>query len=394
MLVVDVLVLNMKKFLPYIVLFIIGFAIYSNCLSNEMFWDDDDFILNNEFVHDASNWKHWFTDNVIAGRGMVSNYYRPLLLGVFSAQWAMWKDWVVGYHLTSVFLHIACGFLIYSLLGKTFSRNISLALSALWIAHPMHSESVVYANSLGDQLFTVFVLSGLLLYEKNYFLSLLCYPLAIMSKETGIILMPLLALSVFIRGIKGEDFIKIIPFVVIAGFYVYLRATILNFGGTFNFSQQEIGLDARFATFFASLAWYIGFILFPYDLRVERLMPFHSFNTTLTSETWNGFVYKIGVLTSAYDGGGWVGAPSIFAYAPWIGVIIFIFAAIVFFNYLKTKPLISLGIGWFFIAWLPMANLFNIINSTFYEHFMYVPMVGILIILGSILCQKKKQFSF
>jgi hypothetical protein len=202
--------------------------------------------------------------------------------------------------------------------------------------------------------------------------------------------MPLIILIEFIQGRWKSTFIKILPFVAIAGIYLWLRATVLNFAGSFNFYQQPIPFDIRLATFFSALAWYVGFILFPYQLRVERVFPFYDLNTPVIT-TWNGFIHKTGELTSAYDGGGWGGFISPFTFAPWIGMMIFLFAVMVFFKYLKTKPLISFGIGWFFISWLPMANLFNMINSTFYEHFMYVPIMGFLIMVFGIYKHKDRN---
>ena len=51
------------------------------------------------------------------------------------------------------------------------------------------------------------------------------------------------------------------------------------------------------------------------------------------------------------------------------------------FKYWKSKPWISLGVGWFFIAIAPTSNVLVPINAVLYEHFLYMPMIGIVLIV-------------
>src|SRR3989344_3556288 len=64
---------------------LLGIVLYANTLNNQMFWDDNDFILNNQYVHNWKNIPQYFSENLIAGVGLVSDYWRPVLLMVFSA---------------------------------------------------------------------------------------------------------------------------------------------------------------------------------------------------------------------------------------------------------------------------------------------------------------------
>lgn len=43
----------------------------------------------------------------------------------------------------------------------------------------------------------------------------------------------------------------------------------------------------------------------------------------------------------------------------------------------KKIPIVSFGILWFFVALFPMSNLLIPVNDLIYEHWMYVPMVGV-----------------
>ena len=91
------------------ILIIVGVFVYAFNLNNPLFWDDTDWIVNNLFVHSFSwdNIKSWFTQNILAGIGQNSNYYRPLLLFTFALNYMLGGENPVGYHLLSNALHIA-----------------------------------------------------------------------------------------------------------------------------------------------------------------------------------------------------------------------------------------------------------------------------------------------
>jgi hypothetical protein len=165
-----------------------------------MFWDDNDFILNNQFI---KNWHYlpkYFSENIIAGAGLLSNYWRPVLLFVFSLQWHLWQDWPAGYHFINASFHITDTILLYFLLFSLFKKRWLAGLTALiFLAHPLQTEAVSYVSGLGDSLSTFFLFLSIIFYLKHrlsqkppskssfYFLSLLMYPLALMAKETAFV---------------------------------------------------------------------------------------------------------------------------------------------------------------------------------------------------------------
>src|SRR3990167_4919130 len=96
-----------RKLFCMIFLVVLGFSIYGNTLNNELFWDDDQFILENKYIRDWESFPKFFSENVIAGAGRSSDYWRPALLTVFSIEWHMWGDSPFGFHLTNTLFHIA-----------------------------------------------------------------------------------------------------------------------------------------------------------------------------------------------------------------------------------------------------------------------------------------------
>ena len=41
---------------------LLGIVLYANTLNNQMFWDDNDFILNNQYVHNLKNIPQYFSE--------------------------------------------------------------------------------------------------------------------------------------------------------------------------------------------------------------------------------------------------------------------------------------------------------------------------------------------
>jgi len=362
-----------KRWPGVLLIVLTGMVAYHNCLPNEMFWDDDDFINNNRFIRDFHYWPLWFSQNLVAGSYLVSNYWRPLLLILFATEWHFWQNWVYGWHAVSVGVHILAAVTLYFLINRLFAQGLLALLTALiFVCHPVHNEAVVYVNSMGDSLATFIVLSSLLLYarfrqsqkpawaSRSYWGSLMLFPLALLSKETGFVLVGLLPLTDFLLLSKAKSFAGRVkqtagaawPFIVLAIIYVALRATVLNFNNSFNFYNASNPFTShpsiRLMTFFKAMVQYAGFLFFPYQLRVERNFP------------WAQSLLQWDVLA---------------------GAVLIGFMLYCAFKYWRTRPLISFGIGWFFIAIVPASNILVPINAVIYEHFLYMPMIGIALIV-------------
>ncbi len=338
-----------------------------------MFWDDDDFILKNRYIKGFQFWPLWFSQNLVAGSYFVSNYWRPFLLFLFTIEWHLWKDWVYGWHAVSVLAHSGCGIMLYFLMNRLFDRRaLALVIALLFVAHPCHNEAVVYVNSIGASLATLFVLTSLLCFTRFaqsqtpapksalFYLSILLYPLALLCKETGFVLVALIV-TVDILLIQkhssfwhrlGTSLKRTWVFIALAIAYVIARGTVLNFSNSFNFYNENneftTNIGLRLLTFFKAMTQYSGFLFFPYELRVERQMP------------WAHSLLEWDVLW-----GGLITATMVFCV----------------FRFWRSRPWLSFGCVWFFMAIAPASNVLVPINATLYEHFLYCPMIGIMLIV-------------
>ncbi len=360
-----------------IFLFIIfGFIIYANTFAVPIFWDDEDNITNNQYIKNWDYFPRFFSENLIAGAGLVSNYWRPMLLVIFSTGWHIWGDWPGGYHFINISLHIANAILLFLILTYLFKhRGLAFLTSSVFLVHPLQTEAITPATGTADPLWVLFAFLGIFFYLKfrisnklsfqsgYYFLSLAMYVLALMSKEIAIIIPALIFISdFFFKPMKEKmsfkerlkKIIKIIwPFLVLAGFYILLRTTVLNFQNTFNFYNQESNAFAshfyiRFFTFFRVLIVYLGLFFWPHNLHMERSVEI---------------------------------ATSFFSLDVILGGLLFAGLLILAFTQFKRLPILSFGILWFFIGLAPTSNILVPINNTLYEHWLYLPLIGIFLIL-------------
>lgn len=312
-----------ENFILIMVIIVAGFSVFAFNLNNPLFWDDIDWIVNNPFVHSFSweNVKNWFTQNILAGIGLSSNYYRPFLLFTFTLNYFFGGDSPFGYHLLSNALHISNAILIFLILFSVFKNKfISFWTSLIWLVHPLQTEAVTYVSGRGDPLNVFFMLLILYLwinniasrYEKTMdnrpahqsfsdklpfgkkaelargghhkpvmLITLVLLVLALLSRETAVIF-PFLFMIFYISFISKEyflsslktAFIKTIPYFGVVFFYGILRLTVLNFENTLNFySRSNPYADSflvRMYTFMNILWTYAKLMIVPLGQHMER----------------------------------------------------------------------------------------------------------------------------
>ena len=385
---------NFKENLSLIILLIIiGFFVYAFNLNDLLFWDDTDWIVNNPFVHSFSleNVKNWFTQNILAGIGLSSNYYRPFLLFTFTLNYIFGGDSPFGYHLLSNAFHIANAILIFLLLFSVFKNKfISFWASLIWLVHPLQTEAVTYVSGRGDPLNIFFMLLALFILMENNFrlslvpclLSLVSLVLALLSRETAVI-SPLLFMVFYIAFISRErflrsvktSFVKALPYFGIVFVYGILRLTVLNFENTLNFYSRSNpyadSLLVRMYTFMNVLWTYVELMILPLGQHMER-------SVTIYTYFWNLPVF----LAS-------------------LAIVILLYCLIAMYrreqkNNLTIKQfshfrVCFFAVGWFFTNLL-MTSGITPINAQLYEHWLYLALLGPLVLVIYYLCRIFEKF--
>ena len=398
--------------LPIVILIAAGSFIYFFNLNNELFWDDEDWIKNNAYVHRLSpeNIKFWLTHNTLAGIGLKSNYYRPFLFFTFAVNYAISGIKPLGYHLLSDSIHIFNGILVFYLFVLIFKRRLlAFLVSILFLVHPFQTEAVTYISGRGDALVAMFMLLSLLLFYAaesgkegwlglKKLLSLLFLILGLLSRETGIIF-PVLALAFYMAVLsphqekhsRGQDsdkwikslkigLIKTWPYFGVVILYGILRLTALNFLNTLNFYLEpniySENLHVRLFTFLPILWEYVKLLIAPVGLHMERSVIIYT--SLFQWPVWPVFLGLVGLVvwlkylysqaksrelkaTSALPSARFDSArreAGRASYQAWL-----------------------LGLSWFFIALGPVSGL-TPINALMYEHWLYFPMIGFWLIVS------------
>lgn len=367
------LIEGIKKHRYFILaLFVIGFLVYVTNMGNPLFWDDDDWIINNPFVHSFSYIKDVFTKDVLAGIGLRSDYYRPILLLTFAFNYVIGGIKPLGYHLVSNLLHITNGVLIFLLLQNVLKRRIiSFVAAFLFLIHPLQTEAVTYISGRGDPLNVFFMLWALWFFlgasRRSKILSFSFLVLAILSRETAI-MFPFYLMVFYVAFLTKErfmkalraSFMKALPYFGITFVYGILRLTVLNFENTLNFygraNVYTENVVYRIFTFFGALVTYVKLIFVPLGLHMER---------------------EMGVITSFFN----------------INVLVVLagLAALLWllrFLYKREGKGISdfriwfFGLSVFFINLGPTSGIFASINAFLYEHWLYFGLFGVFVIAG------------
>lgn len=349
-----------KILLSVLSFLIIGLGIYVNSFQNEFIWDDDDSIVNNVYIQDFRYFPKYFSENLIAGSGQTTNYWRPVLLISFAFDYQLFKLNPLGYHLTNTLLHILVAilgfFLIYTLSRKKFLLSYLPAL--LFLVHPLQTEAITYIAGRADPLSSVFALLTLIFYvnfrkknnKKYLFFSLGTFLLALLTKEQSILLPALILLvevCFFSNKNNWRQNIKVpLYFFAISIIYFISRITFLNFndilGGANNVTGYNASLFSRLLTFTWVIIKYLALLFVPKNLHMA---------------------YEIESITSILN-------PSVFLFIAALALIIFII-----YKTWRENKLISFGYLWFIIILLPRTNIISI-NRPLYEHWLYLPMLG------------------
>ena len=188
-----------------------GLIAYANII-NSWFLSDDFAQIGKVIAGDLS---------VVWGKEH-GGFFRPLFILSYLIDSSLWGARPFGFHLTNVIFHSLNAFLTFILsqrlvddlrLGAHTKRMISVGAGALFLLHPSHTEAVSWISGRADVLATFFCLASLLSYIEYarrrriaYLgLSLLCFALGLLAKESAICL-PFLVLTVgLITGAARTD---------------------------------------------------------------------------------------------------------------------------------------------------------------------------------------------
>ena len=351
-------------------------VIYSNTLSNGFVYDDMGEIVGNQWVRQLKN---LFSP---------CHRYRITETFTFYIDYKLWGLSPSGYHFTNLLFHILVSVSIYFLANLILKNPVpAFFTSALFAAHPVHTEAVSVISHRQELLAMLFMIFSLILYIKGrtaqsldrarrkrtwvfIALSLSFYFLAMAAKEVAIILPALLFFYDFYfqkdsllrnKKLQIRNSAKwYIPYFILLGLFVLFSITgprwrfsypgfnVVSLGHSLSGGRPYFSI---LVTQLRGFSEYLRLLFFPNRLSIDYYFPFYK------------SIFLPSILLSVF--------------------LLFVILALTVITFRRFK-IISFGIVWFLINLLPVSN---IVPKTFFvaERYLYIPSFGFCLIIGFVL---------
>ncbi len=381
---------TIKKNAVIIVSILAALAIipYINCLKNEFVLDDTRLIVDNPFIKDPANIGEAFYSDFWWGTTLgFSGLYRPVTIISYILSYSVSGLNPLSFHLISIILHVIVVLSIYYFLNSLYEeRFVAFLAAALFAVHPIHTESVTWISGRPDLLAAVFFFTSLIIFAKLcgtkrsvttffslLFLSLFLYFLALLSKESSIVLVGILpiilyffaakksggALGIAMQSIFSRSALfKYSGYLLVTGIYLLLRWSML---GHIAFRPH---------------AFVLGNPLIEADL-YERIVTssflFFKYVMLMIAPVWLSIDYAA-----------WQIPLSSFPPSALDFLSLFVSGAFLFFLAFSFKRSTRwfFPLAFFFVTYSIVSNIFYIVWIMFVERFMYLPSLGFFLLLA------------
>ncbi|MBU6476235.1 MAG: hypothetical protein KGQ70_09735, partial [Alphaproteobacteria bacterium] len=246
-----------------------------------------------------------------------------------------------------------------------FGRGLGLGMfsaffaALLWGVHPLDTEAIDYISGSADPLYAIFTLAGLLsllpdFTPRRFWKAGLFFILALGSKESAVVFP---ALAVFTMFFVSDDRLKPARYIltwplwlVLAAYLVFLH---FIYGGQGVMAAHASGnapyvqsVAVRIFTSLATLPTYLGLMLWPHNLHMERSFLVYP-GVVAFPRVWAGIVLAVAALLQMAWGKG------------------------------KRGLACTWGLLWFAAAFSPYSGIVSPINALIAEHWMYLPSIGL-----------------
>lgn len=364
---------------------VVALLLAVNTIPNRFCLDDYCVIVNNDYVQAGlKGIPEILQTNYFNGFNRFNDgLYRPAPMVFFAIETTLFGPGPGARHAVNMLIYALTGLVLFLWMKKLFKADndlLPLVISLLFLTHPVHTEAVANIKGRDELLAFLFAILAswqLLLYYdqgqiRRLITGLLCYILALLSKENAIAFLLIIPLMIFFfRKADAKKILKIgLPVLALTGLWLVWRTYVIRSmsapvdSGIFTpFNNSVLSSDSitdRFATGVYLLVYYLWKLLIPIPLSHD-----YSFNqipvasiTALRSVL--SLLVVAGILT----------------------------AAVVFY---KRNKAVTFSILLFLIAIAPVANLFFYIGATFAERFLYTPSLGFSIISGILLLRLLKK---
>lgn len=375
-------------------LFFFAFALYFNSLFFDYNLDDGLMITDNKFtmagiegIPDIMS-----SDQLVGVYGEHSNIYlggryRPLSQVCFAIEVELFGLNPFWGHLINVLMYaFTCAFL-FMILTKLFKtpintawfRSVPFVATALFIAHPLHTEVVANIKSRDELMVMLGCLGALYFSLKflenrkyvNLLLSFIIFIAALLSKENAITFIAVIPLTLFVfRKVSLRDHvITLVPLVSATVIYLIIRSIALGYLINTDVKLAEDLLtdpflyattSEKYATIMLTWGKYLQLMFFPHPLTHDY------YPKQIPIISWGDYRAIIPLL---------------------------IYVALAFYSVIKIwkKDIIAYGILFFFITFSVTSNLFFNLGLFMNERFIFISLLGFTIIIAYLIAGKLQK---
>ncbi len=263
------------------------------------------------------------------------------------------------HHLTNVLLHAAAALLLFAFLNRaTGERWASAFVAFLFALHPLHVESVAWVSERKDVLSALFWFLSLWGYVRyveaptlrRYALVAVSFGCGLMAKPM-IVTLPFVLLLLDVWPLRrvppwGPRIREKLPLFVLSGIVAVITYSVQQASGAVK-TLGSLPLDSRLENALISYAWYLVKTFWPSGLAV-----FYPYPAQLAA--WQAL-----------------------AAAAMLAAI-----TILVLRTVATRPYLTVGWLWFAGTLVPVIGLVQVGTQAHADRYMYVPMVGLGIMLA------------
>jgi hypothetical protein len=187
-----------------IIVVAVAVVVHAPSLFNMFAYDDVAVIMRDQRVHSLTNLQAILTTSYWNDDSQA--LYRPLVTASFAADWALASNHPGWYHFVNILWNAAACALVFLLLCAFFPVAASLAGAVMFAVHPVHVEAVANVVGRAELMAATFGIGALLVWIRSrdrrdtLLFAPMLFALALFSKESAIMIAPLLVLVDFGTG--------------------------------------------------------------------------------------------------------------------------------------------------------------------------------------------------
>lgn len=333
--------------------------VYARSTAYQFVYDDFQYLVANPFAREgltgSSMW--WALTSFYA-----SNWH-PLTWVSHLLDVTLFGMEPGGHHVVSAMMHALNAGLLFVVLSRLTGRSgMSALAAALFAAHPLQVESVVWISERKNLLSTLFLLLTIEAYRRyagrpgtgRYLAVVGIFTLALMAKPM-VVTLPLLLLLIDYWPLQrlragmpaARLLLEKLPLLLLSAGTAVLTVLAQEHGGSMR-SVHQYSLPVRAANALVSYAAYIGHTLWPSGL--------------------NAFYPHAGPAIPIWKV---AGAGLFLTGASWWAI-----------RQAERRPWLAVGWLWYLIALLPVIGLVQVGDQAMADRYMYLPIIGLLIVIA------------